>query len=152
MKSYKVTVNGNTYDVGVEEIGGTATVRSVHAAPAPRSAPPPPRPATAPAPRPAPVAAAPAPVAAPAPAPEAAPAAAPAVSGPTEDVLSPLPGTVLSVNVQEGDAVIAGQVLLIFEAMKMENEIVTHRDGTVAKVYVAKGDALESGKPVIALA
>jgi len=66
-------------------------------------------------------------------------------------VLSPLPGTVLSVNVQVGDSVKMNQVLLIFEAMKMENEIVATRDGTVARVYVTKGEALESGKPVIAL-
>jgi len=66
-------------------------------------------------------------------------------------VLSPLPGIVLSVNVQVGEAVKVNQVLLIFEAMKMENEIVASRDGTVAKIYVTKGEALESGKPVIAL-
>jgi len=149
MKNYKVTVNGNTYDVGVEEIGGTAEVKSVQATHSPRPAPPPPRPAPAPAPRPTPVAApAPAP-AAQAPAPAAAPA--PVASGKTEDVLSPLPGTVLSINVQVGDTVTTNQVLLIFEAMKMENEIVASHDGTVSKIYVTKGEALESGKPVIAL-
>jgi len=142
MKNYKVTVNGNTYEVGVEEIGGAVSARPVPAAPVQRAAPPPPRTAPAPAPRPAP---------APAPAPVSAPVAAPAPSVRSEDVLSPLPGTVLSVNVQVGDSVKMNQVLLIFEAMKMENEIVATRDGTVVKVYVVKGEALESGKPVIAL-
>ena len=135
MKNYKITVNGNTYDVGVEEIGGAAEVKSVQmAAPAPAPAP---KPAQAPAP------------AAPAPAP-AAPAAA--AAGAPEDVLAPLPGTVISVNVAQGDQVKAGQVLLIFEAMKMENELVAPRAGTIAKIMVAKGDALDSGKPVITIA
>jgi len=143
MKNYKVTVNGNTYEVGVEEVGGAVTARPVPSAPVQRAAPPPPRTIPAPAPRPAPAAA---------PAPAPAPAPSPAPVGKVEDVLSPLPGTVLSVNVQVGDSVKINQVLLIFEAMKMENEIVASRDGTVVKVYVTKGEALESGKPVIALA
>ena len=82
------------------------------------------------------------------------PSAAPkaAASGPAEDILAPLPGTVISVNVNEGDKVKANQLLMIFEAMKMENEIVAPRDGTIAKVYVSKGDSLDSGKPVVAIA
>jgi biotin carboxyl carrier protein len=135
MKKYKVTVNDNTYEVEVEEVGGAPEVKSVQvAAPAPKPAP-------APAPKPAP---------APAPAPEKK-ASAPAPSGGSDDVIAPMPGTVLSVNVAEGDKVKKGQVLLIFEAMKMENEIVAPREGTVAKVLVSKGAALESGKPVITL-
>ena len=122
MKNYKVTVNGNTYEVGVEELGGAPEVVTIQAA----------------APEPAPAPAAPVQQAAP-------------VAG-AEDVLAPLPGTVISVNVSVGDKVAADQVLLIFEAMKMENEIVATRDGTVVKVFVAKGDALESGKPVISIA
>ena len=130
MKNYKITVNGNTYEVGVEEIGGAAEVKSVQAA----------APAPAPAPKPAP-------------APAAAPAApAPAAAGAAENVLAPLPGNVISINVSEGDQVKAGQVLLIFEAMKMENELVAPRAGTIAKILVAKGDVLESGKPVITIA
>ena len=136
MKNYKITVNGSTYDVGVEEVGGAAEVKSVQvAAPAPKAAP------------------APAPAAAkPAPAPKAAAPKAAAPKGAAEDVLAPLPGTVISVNVSEGEQVKAGQVLLVFEAMKMENELVAPRAGAVAKVHVAKGDALESGMVVVSIA
>lgn len=82
-----------------------------------------------------------APVAAPAPAPVA--AAAPVAGG--EKVTSPMPGTILSVNVAAGDAVKRGQVLMILEAMKMENEIMAPCDGTVTSVAAAKGAAVESG-------
>mgnify|MGYP002539568555 CR=1 FL=1 len=82
-----------------------------------------------------------APAAAPA-APAAAPAA-PAAGG--EKVTSPMPGTILSVNVAAGDAVKRGQVLMILEAMKMENEIMCPCDGTVTSVSVTKGTAVESG-------
>ena len=82
-----------------------------------------------------------APVAAPAPA--AAATAAPAAGG--EKVTSPMPGTILSVNVAAGDAVKRGQVLMILEAMKMENEIMCPCDGTVTSVSVTKGTAVESG-------
>ena len=85
---------------------------------------------------------APAAPAAPAAAP-AAPAAAPAAGG--EKVTSPMPGTILSVNVAAGDAVKRGQVLMILEAMKMENEIMCPCDGTVPSVSVTKGTAVESG-------
>lgn len=85
---------------------------------------------------------APAAPAAPAAAP-AAPAAAPAAGG--EKVTSPMPGTILSVNVAAGDAVKRGQVLMILEAMKMENEIMCSCDGTVTSVSVTKGTAVESG-------
>ncbi len=81
-----------------------------------------------------------APVAAPAPA--AAPQAAP---GAGEEVKSPMPGTILSVNVKAGDAVKKGQVLMILEAMKMENEIMAGADGTVTSVMVAAGQAVEAG-------
>ena len=73
----------------------------------------------------------------------AAPAAAPAAGG--ENVTSPMPGTILSVNVAAGDAVKRGQVLMILEAMKMENEIMCPCDGTVTSVSVTKGTAVESG-------
>ncbi|MBE6940391.1 MAG: biotin/lipoyl-binding protein [Ruminococcaceae bacterium] len=78
----------------------------------------------------APVAAAPAPVAAPA-------------GG--EKITSPMPGNILAVNVQTGDAVKKGQVLMILEAMKMENEIMCPCDGTVSSVSVQKGATVESG-------
>ena len=90
----------------------------------------------------APVAAAPvaAPVAAPAPA-----APAPAAPAAGEPVTSPLPGTVLNIKVNVGDKVSAGQVLLVLEAMKMENDIVAPKDGVVTGITVAKGAAVEAG-------
>ena len=84
-----------------------------------------------------------APAAAPVAAPAPSAAAAPAAGG--EKVTSPRPGTILSVNVAAGDAVKRGQVLMILEAMKMENEIMCPCDGTVASVSVTKGAAVESG-------
>ena len=86
-----------------------------------------------------------APAAAPA-APAAAPAA-PVAAAPAggEKVSAPMPGTILSVNVQNGSAVKKGDVLFILEAMKMENEIMAPCDGTVASVSVTEGAAVESG-------
>ena len=84
-----------------------------------------------------------APAAAPVAAPAPSAAAAPAAGG--EKVTSPMPGTILSVNVAVGDAVKRGQVLMILEALKMENEIMCPCDGTVASVSVTKGAAVESG-------
>lgn len=78
-------------------------------------------------------------------APAAAPVAAAAPAAGGEKVTSPMPGTILSVNVAAGDAVKRGQVLMILEAMKMENEIMCPCDGTVASVSVTKGAAVESG-------
>ena len=85
-----------------------------------------------------------APAAAPA---AAAPAAAPApaASGAGESITSPMPGNILAVNVAVGDMVKKGQVLMILEAMKMENEIMAPRDGKVTAVAVTKGAAVESG-------
>ena len=82
--------------------------------------------------------AAPAPVA-------AAPAAAPAPAGAGEQVKSPMPGNILSVNVNVGDTVAEGQVLMILEAMKMENEIMAPKAGKVTSVNVQKGATVESG-------
>ena len=87
--------------------------------------------------------AAPAPAAAAAPAPPPPPAPA---GG--EQVSSPMPGTILAVNVAVGDSVKRGQVLMILEAMKMENEIMCPRDGRVAAIQTAKGAAVESGTPL----
>ncbi len=119
MKAYKVTVNGTAYEITLEAIDAA----DVKAAPA-----------SAAAPAAAPVAAAPAPV--------AAPAAAPAGG---EAINSPMPGTILSVNVQVGSAVKKGDVLMILEAMKMENEIMAPVDGTVTAIQVTKGTSVESG-------
>ncbi len=80
--------------------------------------------------------------AAPVAAPAVAPAAAPAGG---EKVCAPMPGTILSVNVSNGSAVKKGDVLMILEAMKMENEIMAPCDGTVTSVAAAKGAAVESG-------
>ena len=84
---------------------------------------------------------------APAAAPVTAPAAAPApvASGAGESINAPMPGNILSVNVAVGDTVKKGQVLMVLEAMKMENEIMAPRDGKVTAVAVAKGAAVESG-------
>lgn len=81
--------------------------------------------------------------AAPAPAP-AAPAAAPAAGG--EAINSPMPGTILSVKVSEGAAVTKGQILMVLEAMKMENEIMSPADGTVTGLAVADGATVTSGQ------
>lgn len=123
---YKVTLNGRTYEVEVE--AGKAMLLDEYEAIVPTAAP------AAPA-------AAPAPVAAPAAAP--APAAAAPVAG--DAVTAPMPGNILKVNVTAGQAVKEGDVLVVLEAMKMENDIVAPEDGTIASINVANGDAVESG-------
>jgi glutaconyl-CoA decarboxylase len=128
MKQYNITVNGTTYQVEVEEVGGV-------------SAPSAPRVQAAPAP-----AAAPAPKAAPAPAPAAVPAAA---GG--ELIVAPMPGTIFDIPVVVGQAVKAGDNLIILEAMKMENEIVAPTDGTVKTIHVTKGTSVSSGDALITL-
>ena len=87
------------------------------------------------------------------PAPAAAPAAAPAPAAPVaagegENVAAPMPGTILSVNVKAGDVVKKGDVLMILEAMKMENEIMAGADGTVTAVMASQGQAVEAGTPL----
>lgn len=128
MKKYNVTVNGTAYEITLEVVD----VADVKAAPAA-------------APAAAPVAAAPAPVAAPAPAPVAAPAGG-------ETVNSPMPGTILSINVQNGSAVKKGDVLMILEAMKMENEIMSPCDGTIASINVNAGASVETGAVLCVIA
>ena len=118
---YKVTLNGRTYEVEVE--AGKAMCVAEYEAYAPAAAP-----------VAAPVAAAPA----------AAPAA-PAVTAAGEKVNAPMPGTILKVNVTEGQAVKSGDVLCVLEAMKMENEIMAPKDGTVAQIAVAKGATVDTG-------
>ena len=69
-----------------------------------------------------------------------------------EPVPSPLPGSIVSVKVEPGQAVTEGQALIIIESMKMENEILAHRDGTVVQVLVTKGAVVETGAPLLLLA
>lgn len=132
---YQVKVDGKVFEVEVEKVGGgysSLTPTSLTAAPQAPVAP-----AAAPV-QAAPVAAAPvAPAAAPAPAP-----AAPAAGG-SGDVVSPMPGTVLRLNVNSGDTVAAGDVILILEAMKMENEIVAPCAGKVT-LKVTAGETVDT--------
>ena len=130
---YKVTLNGKTYEVEVEK--GKAILADEYEALAPAPA---------------------APAAAPAPA-AAAPAAAPAPAAPVElaageTVAAPMPGNILRVDVKQGDTVKAGQILIILEAMKMENEIVSPKDGTVAQVVTSKGSVVDTGAPLVVIA
>lgn len=127
---YQVKVDGKVYEVEVEKIGGgyqslTASAFTAPVAPTPQAAP-----------------VQQAPQAAPAPKAEPAPKAAP-VSGDGEQVLSPMPGNILSINVKTGDHVSAGDVILILEAMKMENEIVAPIDGTVT-INVNTGQTVDT--------
>lgn len=89
---------------------------------------------------------------APAAAPVAAvPAAAPAVPADGETISCPMPGTILSVKVKAGDKLKTGDVMVVFEAMKMENEIKAPRDCTVISVNVSKDDVVETGAPVVTI-
>lgn len=120
MKNYTITVNGTVYDVSVEE-GGSGAAAPV----APKAA------------------AAPAPQAAPAPAPKAAPAAGGSTG--SVQVTSPMPGKILAVKSSVGAEVKKGDVILLLEAMKMENEVVAPQDGKIASINVNSGDMVESG-------
>ena len=132
MKDYTITVNGNVYYVTVEEgnTAGAAAAAPV-AAPAPKAAP----------------------KAAPAPAPAAAPKAAPKAAGTqgSVKVAAPMPGKILGIKASVGQAVKKGDVIVILEAMKMENEIVAPQGGTVASIDVANGDSVESGATLATL-
>ena len=112
MKKFHITVNGNAYEVEVEEIGAAAPAAVPAAAPA------------------TPVAAAPA--------------------GGTV-ITCPMPGTIIDIKAAVGQAVAEGQVLVIFEAMKMEYEIVAPCAGTVASINVNKGDSVNSGSVLMSL-
>lgn len=81
-----------------------------------------------------------------------APAAAPAAPAGGEAINAPMPGNILAVNVKAGDAVKKGQVLMVLEAMKMENEIMCPRDGKVVSVAVTKGATVESGAALCVIA
>lgn len=132
---YKITLSGKTYEVEVE--AGKAQLLSEYEAAAP----------VAPA--------APAPVAAPVAAPAAPAASAPAASAPTasgEVISSPMPGNILRVEVSVGQQVKEGDVLMILEAMKMENEIVATKSGAVAQILAPKGTTVDTGTPLAVIA
>lgn len=116
MKNYVITVNGNAYDVTVEEAGGEVS----------------------------------APVAAPkAAAPKKAPAPKAAAGG--TPINAPMRGTIVDIKVKVGDKVSNGTVVAVLEAMKMENDIVSDKDGVVAAICVNKGESVETGAPVVTL-
>ena len=129
-KKFNVTVNGTTYEVEVEEV--KAAGGAPKAAPAPRAA--------APAPAPAPKAA---------PAPAAAPKVAAGAGEHSID--APMPGKIIKLVANEGAAVKAGDVLLILEAMKMQNEITADADGTVKKFNVAAGQSVKAHESLVIL-
>lgn len=123
MRKFRINVDGSTYDVEVEELGAGGAP----AAPAPAAA----APAAAPAP--------------PAPKPAAKPAAAPAAVGDGTPVNAPMPGTILRVDAKQGQNVKAGDTLMVLEAMKMENEILSPKDGVVSSIAVKQGDSVQTG-------
>lgn len=122
---YKVTLNNRVYEVEVEL--GQAMLVDEYDAIAPS-----------------------APAAAPVSVPAAVPAAAALAAG--EVVKSPMPGNILKINVTPGQKVAEGDVLIILEAMKMENEIVATKSGTVAQIAVSKGAVVETGAPLVVIA
>lgn len=127
MKKYNITVNGNSYEVMVEEVSAEGAVAT---------------------PAPAPVAA----QKVAAPAPKAAPAAPKAAAGTgAVKVTAPMPGTILEVKVSAGQAVKKGDVVCVLEAMKMENEIPAPEDGTVASVNIQKGASVNAGDLLVSL-
>lgn len=126
---YKVTLNGNVYEVEVEK--GEAVIQAEYEAALPAAP-----------------AAAPAAPAAPAPSAAAASAAAPAAQAGAGTVPSPLPGNINEVRFSAGQTVKAGDVVIILEAMKMENEIVAPKAGTLTKIHVQKGAVVNTGDPL----
>lgn len=125
MKKFNITVNGNAYEVEIEEVKAAAPV----AAAAPKAAP-----AAAPAPKAAPAAA----------------AAAPAAAG-DNTVTAPMPGKIVKLVASVGQAVNAGDVLLILEAMKMQNEITAPAAGTVKSFAVNAGDSVKPGQTMVVI-
>lgn len=124
MKKFKVTVNGKAYEVEVEEMGGApAAAPQAAAAPAPAA---PAAPATAPAATP-----------------------APAVGGPIPEgaitVKAPMPGKISALKAEAGKAVKRGDIILVLEAMKMQNDITATADGTLHEIRVNPGDNVKTG-------
>jgi len=126
MKKYNINVNGTTYEVEVEEVGSTDTNSATTVAKsAPKAAP-----------------------KAVSKAPKAAPKSVPAAAG---DIAAPMPGTVIDIKVKEGQTVNSGEVVMILEAMKMENEIVAPAAGKISKIHVEKGAAVVTDQALITL-
>lgn len=120
MKKYKITVNGKTYEVEVEEVGGTQQVSEVSSTIVER-----PKEASrqdTPKPSPAPV-----------------PVIKKAAPAGKTTITAPMPGTILSIKVKQGSNVSKGDVIMILEAMKMENEILAPQDGTISSIDVSEG-------------
>ena len=126
MKKFNITVNGKSYEVDVEEVGGIPAAPVAPRAAAPRAA--------------APKAAAPK---------AAAPKVAPSGNGTNID--APMPGTIFDLKVKEGDTVSAGDVVLVLEAMKMENELPSPVDGTVTSILVKTGDSVSAGDVLVVI-
>ena len=129
MSKYRITLDGKTYEMDVELIGSNGTVKQPVKAETKVS----PMTSSAPA------------------ATSAKPAAKSAEAG-SGTVLAPMPGTILKVLKADGDQVKAGEVVLVLEAMKMENEIVSPKDGTVAQVVTSKGAVVDTGAPLVVIA
>lgn len=134
MKKFLISVNGSRYEVEVEEVSAFSghapvmnTSQTVNTADGPAAAPA---------------------------APEAAPAAAPVlkpVKEGSQKITSPMPGTILKISVEPGQAVKKGDVLCVLEAMKMENDIVSPNDGVVAGVAVTRGSSVNAGDTLVTL-
>ncbi len=135
MKKYLITVNGVTYEVMAEEVrGNQPVIQQIIQQPAPVV-----QPAPAPAPAPAPT---------PAPVVKEAPKAAPTGG---KQITSPMPGSIFKVHVKPGDSVKKGDVVIILEAMKMENEIFAPQDAVVASVEVQEGATVNTGDVLVVL-
>ena len=137
LKKYKISVDGKSYEVEVEDAASDPSV-NVRTASAAAASPAPDKSAV----------------------PTAQPGQPPSVSKPNsapadikgEVLRAPMPGTILSVTASAGQAVKRGDILLVLEAMKMENEIVAHMDGTISGIYVQKGSTVNAGDTLVAFA
>lgn len=135
MRKFRIQVNGKTYEVDVEELGGSPAVQPGVPVAAPAAAP----------------VAAPAAASAPAPAP--APAAPAAAAAPADalKITAPMPGNIWKLLVKVGDTVKANQPVIILEAMKMENDIVSPKEGTVVSIHCNQGDAVDTGALLVCI-
>lgn len=124
LRKFKVTINNKSYDVEMEEMG--APQQSLDTSSAPQ-------------------------VTNMSSSSEVATSPTSINSGEGEAVAAPMPGTIIDIRVKVGDQVVKNQVLLVLEAMKMENEIVATKNGTVTALHVLKGEAIDVGNPMITI-